>query len=150
MLQSAPTRLPPSSFYCMPSSFLSEWMYAVDVFSHATQRQCSGALFVQQTHRCPLEKGDPAARSFGSPLIISGPITEETLAQRAPSKHAANGTFICLPSHPLPHQPSFTGIHSAFSSSPMATAGLVKKSKTFSWCHDVMWLAICWTLMKRY
>lgn len=65
--------------------------------------------------------------------MLSSPITEQNLAPRTSSKHAANGTFIYLPlRNPLPQHPSFTGIRSAISRSPMATVGLVNGGTTFS------------------
>lgn len=74
---------------------------------------------------------------LGAPMLSSS-ITEQNLAQRTSSKHTANGTFICSPSCPLPQQPSFTGICSAISRGPMATASLVNEGTTFSWCHHAM------------
>ena len=87
--------------------------------------------------------GSPLHRATGSPPPppmprLSSPITEQNLAPRTSSKHTANGTFIYLPSCPRPQQPSFTGIRSAISRSPMATVGLVNQGDNFlmmSPCH---------------
>lgn len=111
-------------------------MCAAAVCSHGPQRRRRGALFVQQTHQCPLEWGVLLQGVSGSPPMLRSPITEQNLALRTSSKHTAKGTFIYLPSRPLPQQPSFTRICSAISSRPMATA--CQKGNKFlmmSLCH---------------
>lgn len=135
VLQSAPTRQP-----FVLNRPLSQWVTVRLLSAHMDPR---GSVEVPRSlgkHASVLQSGGSRCKEqlWVPPTMLGGPIREQNLARRTSSKHAANGTFICLPSHPLPQRPSFTGIHSAISSSPMATAGLVNRGTTFSWCHRAM------------
>lgn len=155
-----------TNYFC-----LCEWWFSAAVCSYKTafcpkpssfsMSDCAarGSVAVPRSlgkHASVLQSGGSRCKEqlWVPPTMLGGPIREQNLARRTSSKHAANGTFICLPSHPLPQRPSFTGIHSAISSSPMATAGLVNRGTTFSWCHravnDLQPLESWWNSLNWY
>lgn len=153
-----------TSILCLIIS-VCEWLFAAEVclyntvsffllspivvFSQCVAAVCSYSLhrghvgeplFIQQTRQYPPEWGVLLQRATGSPPMLRSLITQQNLALRMSSKHTANGTFICLPSRPLPQQPSFTGILSAISSHPMETVGSCQQGDNFlmmSPCHGV-------------
>lgn len=116
------------------------------VGSHGSRRPRRGALFALQTRQCPPEWGVHGCNGSPPPPLHTANARQPNNRVWLRGRQAntlANGTFIYLssrPPPPPPQHPSFTGIRSAISRSPMATAGLVNERDNFlmmSPCHVI-------------
>lgn len=146
MLQSAPTRLSPSSFCPQSSSFLNGWMCEAAVGSHGSRRPRRGALFALQTRQCPPEWGVHGCN--GSPPLHTAnaqqPNNSVWLRGRQANTLQMALLFTCL-RVPLPPPNILHLLGSAvpFPGAPWQQRALSTRGTTFSWCHRAMWLAVC-------
>lgn len=105
------------------------------VGSHGSRRPRRGALFALQTCQCPPEWGVHGCNGSpppSTPPTLGSPITEFGSEDVKQTRLQMALLFTCLRVPlPPPQHPSFTGIRSAISRSPMATAGLVNEGDNF-------------------
>lgn len=116
------------------------------VSSHGSQRPCWGALFIQQTHPCVFQSWgillQGVTGSHNAPQLNNrAEFGSEDIKQTHCKWHFYLLAFVSPPPHP-----SLTGICTAISRSPMATANLVNGGTTFSWCHHAMVIGGLWNV----